>query len=850
MLNLKKKNIYRLDDYIKPVLYDIKLHPDIESKSFSGFETIDVKLEKDLRKIKIHSKELEVFNVFVIQNDIKFVPIKIDYDQKKELVLLSFKNYLKKGKAKIGVSFRGILNDKMRGFYLSKYHLDGKEEFLATTQFEANDARRAIPSFDEPNKKAVFKISIIIPTNKEVISNMLPETISDHSDGYKIVSFHKTPVMSTYLLAFLVGNFEYLESKTKKGVNIRIITTPGKKDQGKFALSVATRCLEFYEDYFNIDYPLNTLDMIAIPDFESGAMENWGAITYRETALLIDENHSSISNKQRVAIVICHELAHQWFGNLVTMDWWNDLWLNEGFASYMEYVAVDNLFPEWNIWTHFLFNDHSRALRLDSLNSTHKIDVDVHNPNDIGQIFDAISYSKGASLIKQLAYYIGHDNFKNGLRVYLKKHSYKNTKTLDLWHSFEKISKKPVLKIMDYWTKKPGYPIVFVSLNKNNTLSLRQERFFEFNNFKKDKSIWPIPISLISDKNLIHNYLFNKKKTNIHNISLNWIKLNSDENGFFRVSYDDALLSMLKNPIKNNRLSEKDRFGVLRDVLTTSFKGYVSFEKVFNFIESYSDEKEYSLWLEITDFFLKIDKILEDSESKNTFKNYVIEFMTPIYKFVGFSKITNEDESISLLRSLVLNTLVNFEDDRVIKWSLLQIKRKNQIEPNLRGVVYNSLSKKGGNLNFKILLNKYKETDNHQEKIRILQHMGLFKDSKIIKFNLDFMFSKYVRLQDSIYLFSSVTSFKEGRVISIDYMNKNWDNFAFLSSARNMFSDFIKSFSRSNDKKEKKKIESLFFKKGITGIELAFSQTIENIENNILIKDKFSKELYKLFTKN
>ena len=269
--------------------------------------------------------------------------------------------------------------------------------------------------------------------------------------------------MSTYLLAFVVGELDAIETQTTNGVTVRVYTPIGKEEQGRFALDVAARTLSFFEEYFAIAYPLPKMDLIAIPDFAAGAMENWGAVTYRETAILVDPEHSSAATRQRVAIVIAHELAHQWFGNLVTMEWWTHLWLNEGFASWIEYLAVDHLFPEWEIWTQFVFSDFGRALSLDSLRHSHPIEVEVRHPSEISEIFDAISYSKGASVIRMLASYVGEDDFRRGLQVYLRRHQYGNASTEDLWQALAEESGKPVKAVMDTWTKQSGYPVLSVS---------------------------------------------------------------------------------------------------------------------------------------------------------------------------------------------------------------------------------------------------------------------------------------------------------------------------------------------------------------------------------------------------
>lgn len=362
----------------------------------------------------------------------------ITFSPDQETVTLKFDNNLDLGDGQLSLEFSGELNDKMKGFYRSKYFTStGEERYAGVTQFEATDARRCFPCWDEPAIKATFDISLVVPKDRVALSNMPVRSQKDHGDSYKIIEFDTTPIMSTYLVAVVVGEYDYVEGTSSDGVLVRVYTPVGKKDQGTFALEVATKVLPYYKEYFNIAYPLPKMDLIAIADFSAGAMENWGLVTYRETFVLVDPENTSLIRKQSIALTVGHEIAHQWFGNLVTMEWWTHLWLNEGYASFVEFLCVNHLFPDYDIWTQFVTDMYTRALELDCLQNSHPIEVPVGHPSEIDEIFDEISYNKGASVIRMLHHYIGDEDFRKGMNIYLTRHQYNNTKTEDLWNALQ-----------------------------------------------------------------------------------------------------------------------------------------------------------------------------------------------------------------------------------------------------------------------------------------------------------------------------------------------------------------------------------------------------------------------------
>ena len=418
---MSETNAVILPSNVKPTRYTLTLEPDLTDFTFSGEEAVDIEILEATDEITLNSAEIDIMQCRLSAGGGEALePSDISFDAEGETATFRFDERIAAGPARLEIMFTGELNDRLRGFYRSHYtDIDGNEQYLAATQFEATDARRAFPCWDEPALKAVFDVTLVVPANLVAVSNMPVAFEREVRPGVKAIHFEESPVMSTYLLAFVVGDLAKVEQPAADGTLIRIWTTRGKEEQGRFALETSVSLLAYFNEYFGIPYPLPKLDHLAIPDFAAGAMENWGAITYREIALLIDEKNSSAGSRQRVAEIISHEMAHMWFGDLVTMAWWNDLWLNESFASWMGDKAVDNLHPEWEMWTQFLTQDTNRALSLDGLKNSHPIEQDVNNPAEIGQLFDAISYSKGASIIRMLENLVGEEPFRKGLHQYL-----------------------------------------------------------------------------------------------------------------------------------------------------------------------------------------------------------------------------------------------------------------------------------------------------------------------------------------------------------------------------------------------------------------------------------------------
>ncbi len=844
----------RLATYIKPERYELVLRPNLEDFTFSGEETIYFDLERPVSEITLHADELKLESAVCTEapSGQKIEAKEISYNKEAETVTFIFPKVLERGSGKLHLKFKGVLNDKMRGFYRSSYEAAGKKCYLATTQFEATDARRAFPCIDEPAVKAVFDVTLIVPGHCEAISNTIPEEVVEHEARFKVVKFAPTPKMSTYLVAFVVGDFEFIEDKTEEGVLVRVFTTPGKKEQARFALDVAKRTLSFYNRYFDIPYPLPVLDLIAIPDFASGAMENWGAVTYKESAILVDPEHSSTHNKQWVAVVIAHELAHQWFGNLVTMEWWTHLWLNEGFASYIEYLAVDHLFPEWDIWTQFASSDLSLALKLDALKTTHPIEVEVHHPHEIDEIFDKISYSKGASIIRMLTLYLGEESFREGLRHYLRKHSYANASTDDLWLALERVSHKPVKQIMQQWTKQAGYPLVTVN-ERGDQLELRQSRFFSSaisRQENKDKTTWRIPVSILkSDSPGFEHFVMSEESMLLPAVkSREWLKLNAGEGGFFRVRYPNSLLRSLRKPIEDKKFGPRDRLGLIRDVFALAESRELSTVEALELTSAYKSEDDYTVWVQLASNLGILHSLIAPEAFRDAFNSFARDIFALIVRKLGWEVQRDEKHTDTLLRSLVLYNHGTYGGRETIQTAQGLFQRTTidgiSIHPDLRGTVYRLVAENGDRKEYERLLGMHSKAKLQEEKNRIEGALTHFGDPTLLREALHFSISSEVRFQDTVRIVSNVFANPDGRDLAWDFVKENWPLFRErYGHGGRMLAGLVEAMDVFTVTQKAEEIHSFFKENPVPQASRTIEQTLEKIRSNALWLEENRKEI-------
>jgi tricorn protease interacting factor F2/3 len=826
-----------------PINYQLTFEPDLKKFTFSGTEIITVSCKKLTNLITMHCAELKIKSCTVMSGkDIIVSTLKIN-EKKEELSIKLSKKI--KGTATISLKFQGILNDRLLGFYRSQYKQGGKTKYLATTQFEAADARRAFPCWDEPKAKATFEISIIADNKFTAISNM-PVKSKKKLDGKTLYKFGKTPVVSTYLIYLGVGEFEYLTGKIGK-VQIRVVTTKGHKSKGKFSLELGKKLLTSYEKYFGIRYPLPKLDLIAIPDFAAGAMENWGAITFRETILLYDPKTSSTRTKQFIAEVISHEIAHMWFGNLVTMKWWNDLWLNESFATFMATKFVDKFYPEWDMWNQFVEDAMNVAMSLDSLKTTHPIDVKVNSTSEIREIFDAISYDKGGCVLRMLEHYVGEPNFQKGLKKYLSDFKYKNAEGQDLWNAIGKASNMPVSSMVNSWLRQPGFPLIEITQDGDN-LKLKQKRYLLEHDKKFSKGLWSIPVSL-GLENEISKKLFTKKSMSVK-LPKNTIGFvaNYGRKGFYRVKYDEGILLDLKMLVDEKRLPAIDRWAIQNDLFSLCVSGDESVRNYLDFTDAYYAEDSYLALVNVAHNLASLYFRAFDETFVEEIRGYTINYFRKILFNLGWEPKKSDKHTDALLRAFTISVLGKMNDDDVTVEALKRyskfLKFPNSLSPDLVEPIC-SIAAWNGDAKTHLQLTKlYKNAKTMEEKLRFLSAMCGFKNTKLLKKTLDYSQTSNVRSQNMQLPIMKVAANPYGDKILWAWLKKNWKNLnKKVGHGNPLFNRIVSSISSIADDSMETEIKEFFKNNPTPGTERTQTQTLERIR----IKSKFLKNMRREF---
>ncbi len=627
----------RLSRDLVPNHYAVRTAPNLEKCTFQGTTSIVCDVMKETKMIVVNANHLSVTeaSVFVgrlvvgefIQDSVAEVE-GFQVLENRELLTITMKETLSVGVVvRIVVQYSGVLNDRMQGFYRVD-DLTRVGKFGAACHFEATGARAAFPCFDEPSFRAKFRISVDVDKSSEVdrltiLSNM-PETKREEvaeGGGVTRVSFDETPAMPSYLVCWcVVYDYESVETKAPQtGTPVRLFVPKGSAAQTKFAAHIASNALDIYKEFFGVEYPLPKMDLISLADFAIGAMENWGLLTFRERFLIYDEAQSSANVRTDVAIIVAHEVAHQWFGNYVTLDWWTDLWLKEGYATWISYLCAEKLHPEDEPWTEFLTHEFRFGRELDSLQSSHPIEVEVKSPAQIDEIFDHISYNKGASIIRMLFNWIGEEAFRKGMNQYLKKYGYGNAKTAFLWEELEAASSLPVAQVMSSWTKQKGYPVLTVGFEGDSGVKVGQKRFLASGEEEDSKALWSVPLQISSQaKGLVvtkHHILSGPEEVIPFDLTdAGWVNLNPGSVGFYLVKYPKEMLDRFLPSIVDRSLPKNDRLNLLNDNLALAMSGLSPTVELLQLLEAFRNEDECCVWEAINDAVIKLWLFAQDDK--------------------------------------------------------------------------------------------------------------------------------------------------------------------------------------------------------------------------------------------
>jgi puromycin-sensitive aminopeptidase len=764
--------------------YNLKIVPNLDTATFWGIVIVKLSITTRTNTIMLNSKNLNIISIRInkkLENNFKI-------DSETERLIITTRKMLKPGIVCLRIHFSGILNNDLIGFYRSTY-LDnnGTEQVIATTQMQPSSCRLAFPCWDEPDFKAVFKIKLVVKNDLTVVSNS-PEIsrVPDPSDINKvIVSFADTIPMSTYIVAFIVGRFETTRTISVNGTLMRILHLPGKSNLTSLGLDVGDFSLRWLENYFDIKYPGKKIDLIAIPDFAAGAMENFGCVTFRETALLINSNNSTQNEQIRVADVVSHENAHMWFGNLVTMKWWNGIWLNEAFATFMGVAACDAYKPEWDRWTSFAF-ERSSAFEIDSLQSTRPVEFPVKSPKEADAMFDVLTYEKGGSLLRMLEMFIGKNRFRNGIRNYLKKYSYKNTETNDLWDTIEETLKYDgngfvsVRSIMDSWIFQKGYPLISVKIDvENNDIVFKQERFTFSKSNQVNSTIWSIPIHFRNDNDGDEKkILLNTREMRVKiGDSSKPLIINANGYGFYRVTYSPELFARF-DATNISKMKVIERYTLIDDAWNAVIADRVSAIEYLNFLDNFSNERDVEVWEIIGNNLNRCQRIIPNSK-QHLLKSRIMNLTKPAFDSITWNSQSNEDNKTRKLRSILIILMAYNANDIETQQKAREIfnnaENGETIDAELLNAVTEIVSRSGGETEFNLFKNKFRIAQTPQDKLNALYALARFESADIIKNACEFALSNEVKTQDAPSFINYIIANRNYGGIAWNFVKERWN---------------------------------------------------------------------------
>jgi aminopeptidase N/puromycin-sensitive aminopeptidase len=843
----------KLPEIATPHHYILTLAPDLKTETFTGDEVIHGDTLKPTNKIVLNALEIE-FQEATIQalpaakggkpGEVQKATVSLD--PQSEMATLSFPNEIPAGPFELKIKYKGILNGQLRGFYLSK----GNGRKYAVSQMEPTDARRAFPSFDEPAYKAPFDISLIVDKGDTAISNgtIVSDTPGPGADKHTI-KFSMTPKMSTYLVAMMVGDFKCV-SDQEQGIPIRVCSTPDKVQYTKVALGDAKDILRYYNQYYGIKYPFKKLDIIAFPDFSAGAMENTAAITYRETLLLVDDKNVSNKLRKEVADVLAHEMAHQWFGDLVTMQWWNDIWLNEGFATWMSPKPVKAAHAEWNVGLDEVQQSGS-AMNIDSTKSTRAIRTNATTTNEIAELFDGIAYDKTASVLRMVESYLGEQPFRSGVNNYLKQHAYANATAEDFWGAMSHASGKPVDKIMQSYVTQPGVPLVSVKAKcegKKTEVALEQQRFF----YNKEalaagsQELWQIPVCYSTAGGAKKCVLLDQKQKSFELQGCGeGINFNSGGQGYYRVSYDPESLNKLTASV--GKMSPQEKVSLLDNqwALTRADRNTVG--DYLALLEGMKNSRERAVLERIDDRLEYIHDNLLTEADRPHFEAWVQQLLRPALTEFGWKSSPSDDAERRTARARVIKALgFAGNDPDVIAKSrdlvMAALNGKASLEPEMRSTLVDLTAKHGDTDLYDRYFQQARASRSPEEFYTWLYGLPAFEKPELVKRTLEYSLSPDIRNQDFQLFLASTAEPVANQQIAWNFLKSNWSTIA-PKLATYSPGTVIKTAQYFCEPSLKADVESFFTQHAIAGADRSLRQTVERIGDCLNLKQQQQSNL-------
>ena len=772
---------YRLPRTAVPTRYDIRLEPDLTTLTFRGAETVTLTVAEPVREIVLNAVDLAVDEA-AIDGDGGAQRADVALDETAERCRLTFARPVTAGTRRLTLGFRGTLNDKLRGFYRSVYKdPSGVSRTMAATQFEATDARRAFPCWDEPDFKAVFALTVAIDPALTAVSNT--RIVSERSEGgRKVVTFADTIRMSTYLMALVVGELEATEPVMVGRTPLRVWCVPGKRRLAAFGQRVGAASLAFFEDYYGLPYPGDKLDLLAIPDFAAGAMENLGAITFRETALLVDESAAAHAELERIADVVAHENAHMWFGDLVTMRWWNGIWLNEAFATFMEMLAVDAWKPEWRRWTTFGVS-RAAALSVDGLHSTRPIEFPVRAPREADAMFDVLTYEKGASVLRMLEQYLGAEVFRQGVRQYLDRHRFDNADTVDLWDALGRASSQPIPAVMDGWIFKPGYPLVSVRRDTGGHLVLAQQRFTYLPEplppaAAAPETRWQIPVQYRLAAGGTERVLLSGAETRVRAPErLEAVVVNAGGHGFYRVRYAPDLLDALLARL--DTLAAIERFNLVNDAWAVAVAGLAGLTGYLDLTARFRGEGDRNVWSILLASFGVLNRVIGDAD-RPRLEALVRDRATAAFQALGWTPRPDEDELARQLRGDLVRALGVLGSDPAVQARAAEryeaaLADPGAVDPNVLPALIAVVAHTGDARRYEEFSERFRSATTPQEEQRYLYALTAFRQRELVLQTLERTINGEIRTQDAPFVVRALLMTVHAREAAWEFVKTHWD---------------------------------------------------------------------------